>query len=135
MTSAVHDLDQMSVLVLEDDYYIATDLQAALEEAGATVVGPFSNEADAMAAVTKVRPDCALVDVNLGNGASFEMARRLRGLEVPFAFVTGYDQSVIPEEFSTIERLEKPVGSLKLLAVTSHLGAGQRAAHSQPQEN
>src|SRR3712207_7479657 len=36
----------MRVLVLEDDYYLAMELQGALERAGAKVVGPFGDEAD-----------------------------------------------------------------------------------------
>ena len=28
---------------------------------------------------------------------------------MPFVFVTGYDEGVIPQEFSDVERLQKPV--------------------------
>ena len=65
------------VLVLEDDYYLATDAQALLEGAGARVVGPFGRtcrEADIPDAAAL---DAAIVDINLGRGPSFDFARLL----------------------------------------------------------
>ena len=70
------------VLVLEDDYYQATDLQAALEGAGATVIGPFGNEADATVAAAGERLDCAFIDVNLGAGPSFAVPLALAARSV-----------------------------------------------------
>jgi DNA-binding NarL/FixJ family response regulator len=109
MGDTAHSLRNAQVLVAEDDFYLASDLQAALEDEGATVIGPFADEADAGRALTEVQPDCAFVDVNLGQGPSFELARTLSEQAVPFAFVTGYDRSTIPEEFASVVRFEKPV--------------------------
>jgi hypothetical protein len=50
-----------------------------------------------------------LVDISLGLGPSFKLAETLKDQGIPFVFVTGYDQTVIPEEFNDIERLEKPI--------------------------
>lgn len=60
-------------------------------------------------------PDCALLDVNLGEHASFDLARKLRLQGIPFLFFTGYDASVIPAEFAHVPRLEKPVHNARLL--------------------
>lgn len=103
------------ILVLEDDYYLATDLQYALEKAGATVVGPFSDEAAAARSLASARPDCAFVDVNLGRGPTFGVPRALASRSVPFAFVTGYDAGTIPEEFKAVTRFEKPVDLRKVV--------------------
>lgn len=99
------------VLVVEDDYFLASDLQDAFETAGATVLGPCPDEASARALLAETRPDCAFVDVNLGHGPSFVVPRMLQGMAVPFAFVTGYDGHIIPEEFAGIQRCEKPVAA------------------------
>ncbi|TFI60114.1 response regulator [Sphingomonas parva] len=114
------------VLVLEDDYYLATDLQEALEQAGATVLGPCSTATDALRLIEEKRPDCALLDVNLGQGPSFDLPKELSRLGVPFAFVTGYEGNVIPEAYAQTERLEKPVGPGQVVSTTSRLltGAG-----------
>jgi two-component SAPR family response regulator len=108
MTHPPADLQGSRILILEDDYYLATDLQMALEACGALVVGPFADAADAMLVIGQEKPDCAFVDVNLGLGPSFELPRLLVRENVPFAFVTGYDATTIPSEFEGVERIEKP---------------------------
>ena len=109
------------VLVLEDDYYLATDLQETLEEAGATVIGPCPDSSEALHLIDEKRPDCAFVDVNLGRGPSFDLPTRLASLGVPFAFVTGYDSHAIPEAFAGNERLEKPVEPHRVVSVAARL--------------
>ncbi|WP_420138863.1 hypothetical protein [Sphingomonas sp.] len=104
------------ILVLEDDYYLATDLQASLEAAGATVIGPFSDEAEAALALTAQPTDYALIDVNLGQGASFEIAQILKENVIPFAFVTGYDAGIIPDRYAAVPRFEKPVDIRKVIS-------------------
>lgn len=109
MTRPHADLRGARILILEDDFYQAMDLQETLEQSGAQVVGPFSDAADAARAIERDNPDCAFVDLNLGNGPSFELPRALSRKNVPFAFVTGYSANIIPAEFGASARLEKPV--------------------------
>lgn len=99
-----------SVLVIEDDYLLADDSRVALEEAGATVLGPCSNAADALDLLRMTKPDCAVVDINLGSGPDFEVVRALRAISVPMVLVTGYEQSAIPPEFIDLPHLLKPIG-------------------------
>ena len=96
MTDNKRRLEGVSVLILEDDYYLATDLQDTLEDAGARVLGPFACVATATDALAADRPDCALLDLNLGNGISLDLPRLLARQAIPFAFVTGYDRAAIP---------------------------------------
>jgi DNA-binding response OmpR family regulator len=125
MTGALPDLHNSKVLVLEDDYYLATDLQKALEAAGAQVIGPFPDAESATRALAELRPDCALLDVNLGKGPSFELPRALTDAAVPFAFVTGYDRETIPAEFAHVVRLEKPLAPGKVVEAITHLLLGR----------
>ena len=104
-----------SVLVVEDDYYLATDAQLALARAGAIVVGPSARADESLALLERHRPNCAVLDINLGRGPSFDLASALRERSVPFLFVTGYDASAIPAEFADVERLEKPVNASRLV--------------------
>ncbi|NJC34281.1 DNA-binding NtrC family response regulator [Sphingomonas jejuensis] len=115
------------VLILEDHYYLATDLQAALQAAGAQVVGPFGDIGEASRALASDPPDCALVDLNLGAGISFDLPQRLRQHHVPFAFVTGYDRAAIPDEFAGFTQLEKPVAAQKVADVVQSLLAPQQS--------
>ena len=112
------------VLVLEEDYYMASDVASTLRGSGADVVGPFSLAAPAIEAVRYGGLTGAVVDINLGSGPSFETAHALGQAGVPFIFLTGYDQSAIPDEFDGIPRLEKPVEFRQIVrALDSLIGA------------
>ena len=121
MNGPIENLSGIRVLVVEDDYYLATDLQDTLEAAGAKILGPFPDEVEAGKDLDAVRPDCAFVDINLGQGPSFELPRALVRLGIPFAFVTGYDAHTIPDEFANVEHIEKPVDANRAVAVAARL--------------
>lgn len=104
------DLRGCKVLVVEDEFFLATSTRRALCEAGAEVLGPVAVEDQALSLIATVTPSCALLDVNLGEGARFGIADALRDLEVPFMFVTGYDDVMIPKRFNDIGRIRKPSG-------------------------
>jgi two-component SAPR family response regulator len=104
-------------MIVEDAYYLAMDAKRALEEAGARVLGPFRDDRAAMLCLDQETPDCVLLDVNLGDGPTFELAKVMQARSIPFVFFTGYDGSVIPAEFAPVTRLEKPVQKLRLVRV------------------
>lgn len=103
------DLSGHRVLVVEDDYYLATDMARALGGAGAEVLGPCPSEDAALDEMEETAPTAAVVDINLGKGPSFKLARELSARGIPFLFITGYDEAVIPPEFAGVARLQKPV--------------------------
>ena len=81
------------VLVVEDEALIALDVELALEDAGARVMGPASSEARAFelieAAVADGGLDAAVLDVDLGDHSCEGIAERLRAEGVPFVLHTG----------------------------------------------
>ena len=99
-----------TVLVLEDDYYLAEDTSSALTEAGAKVIGPYGAVAGALEAIKDRTITAAVLDVNVDGSPSFNMAYAVRGLGTRFLFLTGYDQNIIPAELASSVRLEKPIG-------------------------
>ena len=107
-------LEAYSVLVVEDEYYLAKDVADTLKSRGACIMGPFPRFEAAQVALADRTPDCAMIDVNLGSGADFRLADELHARGVPFLFFTGYDREVIPERFSSVKRMEKPVDSTRL---------------------
>ena len=97
------------ILVVEDEYVLAQDLQRELEDAGAEVVGPVPSIAGAMALLDAgAAPDAAILDVNLGGEMVFPLAEALRERGVPFMFATGYDAWSLPQAFAEVPRCEKP---------------------------
>ncbi len=104
-----------SVLIVEDDFAIADDLQRAFERLGARVVGPVPVLDQALDLIQGNRPvDAAVLDINLRGTLVFPLARILRERGIPFVFATGYDQSVVPVEFRDVTRFEKPVDPLRI---------------------
>lgn len=101
-------LKGLRVLVVEDQYYLATDICDWLQEAGAQVVGPAANARVASSLIDAGPVDLGVVDINLGAGPTFTVAKELAERRVPFLFATGYDQSIIPAEYRDRPRIEKP---------------------------
>ncbi len=109
MTASNLRLEDLSILVLEDEYILADEAMRVLLRAGAEVMGPFGTADEALAAVEHKKPDCAVLDLNLGTGPDFGPARRLRAHGVPVVFFSGYDTGVIPADFRQAYFLQKPV--------------------------
>src|SRR5262245_36169155 len=73
-----------SILVVEDDFIVAFDMQTLLEEHGARVLGPASSVSEARAILARETPNLAVLDVNLNGEYVFPIADELRTRQVPF---------------------------------------------------
>jgi CheY-like chemotaxis protein len=94
------------VLVVEDDFLIATEIVDSLEMANAIVLGPCGNLEDAGLQVA--HSELAILDVDIRGRTSFALADRLLRLDVPYIFFTGYDRLLLPERFAMIDVITKP---------------------------
>jgi DNA-binding response OmpR family regulator len=117
-------LSGRTILVVEDNYMLAQDNSEALTRAGAKVLGPFSSEEEAALCAQQEATDCAVLDINLGEGPSFMLADELRDHGVPFLFVTGYDAEAIPPKYSDVPRLEKPFAENRMIEAVRRLCTG-----------
>jgi two-component SAPR family response regulator len=103
-------------LVVEDDYFIASDLKEELVGAGATVIGPVPSVEAALDLLVEDKPDAAILDVNLLDEKVFPVADALTSDGVPFCFMSGYDRRGMPERYATACWLQKPLGRPKLMS-------------------
>lgn len=109
-------LSKCHVLVVEDEYFLADELQTELEDAGAIVIGPVSDLANAVSLIqTGERIDGAILDANLGGENVFPAADLLVERGVPIVFTTGYDAESMPSRFRQMARCEKPVSLRKVI--------------------
>ncbi len=98
------------LLLVEDNFIIALDTEDMLRALGVETVRTARSVGEALEHIAAAAPDFALLDVNLGDEKCFEVARRLRGLGVSFAFATGYGDThaVFPAEFADALIAAKP---------------------------
>src|SRR6266478_8576715 len=110
------------VLIIEDDTFIAMELETLVEGLGHRVLGVARTHAEALALTKKKQPGLILADIQLADGSSGLEAvnELLASFEAPVIFITAY-----PERFLTGERPEpaflisKPFQQSMLSAILS----------------
>jgi DNA-binding response OmpR family regulator len=103
-------LAECHVLLVEDEFVIARSLSLALEDAGATILGPAATTERALRLLEGTdRVDAAVLDVNLRGETVYAVADALLARAVPFVFTTGYTASVIPPRYLGVDVLQKPL--------------------------
>lgn len=103
-------LQDRRILIVEDEYFLATELEQELTEAGAIVLGPAASVRNALALIEENDAlDGAMLDVNLGGELVFPVADRLMAMGVPFALTTGYKEQDILARYAHAPRVGKPV--------------------------
>lgn len=91
------------VLIIEDETFIAMDLEGLVESLGHQVLGVARTHSEAVRLARAKRPGLILADIQLADGSSGLDAvnELIRSFEVPVVFITAY-----PERFLTGERPE-----------------------------
>jgi DNA-binding response OmpR family regulator len=115
------ELNGRRILVVEDDYLVASLIQDVLETAGCVVSGPIPRLPQAVGAAEADTCDAAVLDVNLGGNQVFPVAEVLSRRQIPFVFVTGYGAGVLPDEHHGRPMIRKPFRIDELLSVVAHL--------------
>ncbi|MES2601102.1 MAG: response regulator [Pseudomonadota bacterium] len=123
------------VLIIEDETFIAMDLESLVKNLGHNVIGVARTHTDAIALAKSKRPGLILADIQLADGSSGLDAvnELLKSFEVPVVFITAY-----PERFLTGERPEpaflisKPFQPAMVSAVASQALFFQRNSKSRP---
>lgn len=128
----IGDQIRSDVLIIEDEPFIALDLQTLVEELGHRVVNIARTHGEALKAVEAGPPGLILADIQLADGSSgLEAVDQILGsFEVPVIFITAY-----PERFLTGQPPEpaflvaKPFGVDSLKAVISQALFFDRRSH------
>ena len=104
----------MRVFILEDDPFIALDLQAIVESGGHEVVGVHASVAQARVHLAEAF-DFALLDIDLPDGKSFGVASILKERLIPFAFISGSQRGELPAAFRDVHFIAKPYAESSVL--------------------
>lgn len=118
------------VLALEDEALILLDIEMTLADAGVARVVTASTLDEALAALDTGRFDAAVLDLHIGqSGWSYEVAERLRALDVPFIFSSGTVDVV--DGFADVPLLTKPFSSEQLLAALAEATSNAKVQAAQ----
>src|SRR4051812_36509280 len=91
-------MSRETVLLLEDEPFIALDVEELLFENGMKDVVTLTSCADALAWLENNEPWFAIVDPRLNDGICSAVVRKLVGGGVPFLVYSGESDALIEEE-------------------------------------
>lgn len=103
------------VLIVEDDPFIAMDIESAVSEelGGDAELIVVESVSQARRAVDQPI-DCALLDIDVIGGKTFAIAASLRAKGTPLAFVSGSAPSEVPPELRDVRFVRKPFSAGEL---------------------
>lgn len=102
-------MSDIRILIVEDDPFIAMDLESAVSERLGDDVELIVVESVSQARRAADRPiSCALLDIDVVGGKTYGLAASLRAKGTPLAFVSGSAPSDVPAELRDIRFVRKP---------------------------
>jgi two-component system, response regulator PdtaR len=95
------EVKPLRILIVEDEFLIALELESLLQDAGHDVVGIAASSEEAVALGRELSPDLAFVDIHLADGLTgIDVARNLSDQQhVTVLFMTA-NAKRIPEDFA-----------------------------------
>lgn len=111
------------VLIVEDDFVYGRELRTIVEELALRPIGPIPGVRAALAVISDIHVDAALLAVRVDDGLSFPVARALEEHAIPYAFVTAVPGMVEAEPGMQGKPLvRKPFRAERIAAALSKCG-------------
>ena len=110
----------LSILIVEDEYFIAMEVANAIKCCGGWVIGPVADLEKARDLAQRENVDGVILDLMLKGETSLPFADELMRRGTPVILATGYAQSHIPERYSQLPQLTKPVSEAALVRLIEH---------------
>ena len=107
----------LRVLVVEDEMLISLLIEDILSDQKCSIVGPFERLAPAVEAAQSALIDVAVLDINVGGMKVYPVAEVLAARRIPFLFVSGYGQAIVPVEHPEWRVCSKPFAPEQLIAM------------------
>jgi CheY-like chemotaxis protein len=127
-----------TVLIAEDEFLLALEIEELVRGIGCRVVGPAAGVSELLALIDETRCDIALLDVHLRHGETvYAVVDRLRALGVPYVFMTAYGEAGIDPRYSDASVVSKPISEGQIESCLSALvrskpGQQQDGVFGQP---
>jgi len=111
-------LKDLTILIVEDDFSFALELEILVKEIGYQVVATVDNSAEALEYIFADEPDLILMDVDIkGKFSGIEIAEKIKHLQIPVLFITSLKQQSTynrAKNTNFIGYMVKPLASFSL---------------------
>ncbi|MFG6102943.1 HWE histidine kinase domain-containing protein [Leptothoe sp. EHU-05/26/07-4] len=121
-TDRLKPMEQIQVLVVEDSLLVAMEMESILKKIGLESITSAPSVARAFKYLRQESYQLCLLDIDLKQETSFEIANFLLEQGIPFAFTTGYNSKhALPNSLESVPLLKKPIDESKLEKLVSDL--------------
>jgi DNA-binding response OmpR family regulator len=115
-----------TVLVVEDQAILALAMGYELTLDGFAVAGPFPSSREAEDWLMGARPDCAVLDIRLGDGDDTgALAEELVRRGIPVIVVSAFQRETSPVQIAAAFWLEKPAARKALASAIRTVTQGR----------
>ncbi|WP_306916366.1 response regulator [Rhizobium mesoamericanum] len=97
----------LRILIVEDEFLIATDLAQTLRDEGYAIAGPVPSVREALMLIDEGAVAAAVLDIHLNDEHSYPVADQLAHRGIPFLFLTSYVKADLPERFKNRPLISK----------------------------
>jgi len=114
------------VLIVEDNWVIASSMQSLVEDFGMVITGAAATVREAVRLAREHRPDAAIVDVKLRDDMAFDLIKHLHELGTRVIVVSAISITSLHADFI----LQKPFRNKELLSALCDALAGEHQRES-----
>ncbi|MGD9509927.1 MAG: response regulator [Geminicoccaceae bacterium] len=107
-------LSPSRILIVADDNLIGGYLVELVQDFGHLALGPLASNARGLALLRGETPNAALLDCMLSDGVALPVAQALRAAKVPFAVLTGLDETQLSPVLAAAPRVTKPLAEAQI---------------------
>ena len=133
MSAQIDSRAPKTLLIVEDQIILGMCLKDELEESGYRVLELAIRHQEALALAREVKPDLALVNIDLDQGDDgVALARDLKTLGVPVVFISGQPDRVKQAQEVAIASLPKPYSPSDMVDAVDYLFRHEKGDESRP---
>lgn len=133
MNASVELTPPKILLIVEDQILLAMVLRDQLEDGGYRVLELAIRHQEALGVAREVKPDLALVNIELANGDDgIALARDLQALGIPVLFISGQADRVKLAKAVAIASLPKPYSPADMVEAVGYLFRHEHGDESRP---
>jgi two-component system LytT family response regulator len=106
-------------ILVDDEVYIRNNVREKLTKhfcKEIDIIGEASNVEDAVALINQKQPDLLFLDIQLTDGTSFDILKRLEHIDFDIIFITGFDDQAIKAiKLGALDYVLKPIDNQEFM--------------------